>query len=100
MVFQFNKGDTVLALVDKPRWIRMQANGFYGLCLMHEATGIAIGDTIYSIEGREPIEGADEAVTFAEIDLGEHILTNTANQQGALDDITGALEIILEVFAR
>lgn len=65
---QFYVGNTMIALVDKPNWVRVLSNGVYGLCEYADAEGVAINGTVYNLTGFD-IGGVDE-VSFKETDIG------------------------------
>lgn len=65
---QFYVGESMIALVEKPNWVRVLNNGCYGLCEYEVAEGVSINGTVYNLAGFD-IGGVDE-VSFKETDIG------------------------------
>ena len=95
-MYEIRKDGDVLALTEKPNYIRLHAEGFYALCGEAEAQGIAVNGTAYNLYGREPMEGCEEVMLLA-ADAGEILRkteqTNsiafvTLAEAGSIDAVT------------
>ena len=64
---QFYVGDTMIALVDKPNWVRVLNNGAYGLCEYADAEGVAINGTVYNLAGFDIGTVLNEMASYAEL---------------------------------
>lgn len=62
----------VLAMTERPNYIRKADNGCLVLCAQTEATGIAWEGTPYALFGSE-LEGAEGTVLLSEMDGGSEI---------------------------
>lgn len=66
-MFRIIKGETTLATIMNPMWVKQQENGCFALSTADEATGVSVDGTVYHLDGREPIPDA-ETVVLSEID--------------------------------
>ncbi|NBH79468.1 hypothetical protein D3Z52_15100 [Clostridiaceae bacterium] len=69
-MYQVIKGNTVMAYVDQPVFIRMHENGSYVPATEEDAQGIAIQSVPYHILGRDELPGAVATVIISKIDGG------------------------------
>ena len=76
-MYKILKENSVLGIVSKPTWVRMQDNGSFGLTVEEYAHGIALDGTVYHVEGHPALEGV-ESVTVVEIDDGVYANSLTA----------------------
>lgn len=72
-------GGALLALCDKPRYIKVnEATGAYVEAKnIEEAIGLSVSGDLYNLPGKTTIEGAPEAVV-SEVEIGELIFRTTA----------------------
>ena len=76
-MYKIIKDGTTIGLTEFLTYIKQHDNGCFVLCPEPEASGIAFGNTVYHLAGREAIEGA-ETVALEHIDAGKEIeLVNT-----------------------
>ena len=68
-MFKIIKENKVLGIVSNPTWVRMQDNGCYGLTIEDNAQGIALNGTVYHVNGKPDLNGA-ETVSIEEVDDG------------------------------
>ena len=66
-MFRIIKDGGSVGMTEAPTYIKQAENGCYVLCPEPEASGIAFGNTVYHLAGREAIEGA-ETVALEHID--------------------------------
>ena len=104
-MYEIRKDGGVIALTEKPNYIRRHADGFYILCEEKDAQGVAVDGTAYHLFGREDMEGL-ETVVLAETDAGsilqEQETVNgiafvTLAEAGSIDTVTA--EEHMELFA-
>lgn len=104
-MYEIIKGGVVLAMTEKPTYIRVAENGCYTLCEAVQAQGVAVAGTVYHLEGLPALEGAED-VTLRETDAGEQVMiakraaaevqaTNsiafvTLAESGAIDEVTAS----------
>lgn len=104
-MYEIIKGGVVLAMTEKPTYIRVAENGCYTLCEAAQAQGVAVAGTVYHLEGLPALEGAED-VTLRETDAGEQVMiakraaaevqaTNsiafvTLAESGAIDEVTAS----------
>ena len=65
-MYKIVNGDTVLATVNTPVWVKKQDNGSFALCEEPSAHGLVVDGTVYHIAGRPKIDGS-ETIVFSEI---------------------------------
>lgn len=71
-------GGELVALCDKPRYVRMNPeSGCYIESVPEEAIAIAVNGTLYNIEGGNAIPDAPEA-SVRKDDIGEYVFGNRA----------------------
>ena len=70
-MYEIRKGDSVIALSEKPNYIR-RVDGCYCLCSEQEAQGVAVAGTPYRLHGNDELPDLD-AVIVVERDGGEII---------------------------
>lgn len=68
----------ILALCDKPRYIKKHTNGSFIQTELTDATGVAVGGAPYTLLGHE-LDGTMGTVVVQEIDTGEMLLTDQTN---------------------
>lgn len=51
-MYEIRKDGGVIALTEKPNYIRRHADGFYILCEEEDAQGVAVDGTVYRLMGR------------------------------------------------
>jgi hypothetical protein len=83
-MFKIIKGDQTLAIVAKPKWVRLQSNGSFALCSENEAGGVVVGGEVYRILGRAELPDKED-VSVIEIDAGNIIDDITALQLAAAE---------------
>lgn len=104
-MYEIIKGGVVLAMTEKPTYIRVAENGCYTLCEAAQAQGVAVAGSVYHLEGLPALEGAED-VTLRETDAGEQVMnakreaeevqaTNsiafvTLAESGAIDEVTAS----------
>lgn len=76
-MFKIMKETTVIAVVGKPTYVRMQENGSFGLTSEDSANGVAVNGAVYHLIGRPEITGA-ESVVVVEEDDGQYAGNLTA----------------------
>ena len=76
-MYKIIKEDKVLGIVSNPTWVRMQDNGCYGLTIEDNAQGIALNGTVYHVNGKPDLNGA-ETVSIEEVDDGIYANSLTA----------------------
>ena len=76
-MFKIIKENKVLGIVSNPTWVRMQDNGCYGLTIEDNAQGIALNGTVYHVNGKPDLNGA-ETVSIEEVDDGIYANSLTA----------------------
>ena len=76
-MFKIIKENKVLGIVSNPTWVRMQDNGCYGLTIEDNAQGIALNGTVYHVNGKPDLNGA-ETVSIEEVDDGIYVNSLTA----------------------
>lgn len=50
-MYEIRKDGGVIALTEKPNYIRRHADGFYILCEEEDAQGVAVDGTVYRLMG-------------------------------------------------
>lgn len=65
-MYRIINGESVLATLANPTWVKMQDNGSYAICPKEEAHGIALDGAVYHIEGTPELAGV-ETVVLTEI---------------------------------
>lgn len=88
-MYQIIKDGTVMAYVERPRYIRKHENGAFVETSEAEAQGIAINGTPYQILGRENMPGAEATVGISEVDGGIVMV-------GQRDSISELIQTVLE----
>ena len=76
-MFKIIKENKVLGIVSNPTWVRMQENACYGLTIEDNAQGIALNGTVYHVNGKPDLNGA-ETVSIEEVDDGIYANSLTA----------------------
>ena len=92
-MYKITKDNEVLATVNTPTWVRVQANGCYGLCNADSAQGVVVDGTVYHVSGK-PDMGGVETVILIEISETAYQLEQLAakaEQASMNDDVTAAL---------
>ena len=79
-MYRMLKGETVLATVTNPVWVRKQDNGSYGLCEAHNAQGVVLEGTVYHLDGKDELEGT-ETVVLGEISEAAYQKEQAAAQE-------------------
>ena len=82
---KFYKDNMMFALVENPRWVRLQKNGCYGLCEKKDAQGVAIAGIVYNLPGHNISENGD--VGFEVVDGGVYIMEKTVETEQMLTDL-------------
>ena len=104
-MYEIRKDGGVIALTEKPNYIRRHADGFYILCKEEDAQGVAVDGTPYHLFGRAYMDGL-ETVVLAETDAGRvlkeqetvnSIAFVTLAEAGSIDTVTA--EEHVELFA-
>lgn len=97
-MYEIRKAGDVLALMERPNYIRKHPDGFYILCEEEAAQGVAVDGTAYRLMGRAGMEVLDE-VQAIECDgggilyrQGKDAATSRAEIETALCDIDAANE--------
>ena len=68
-MYNIVKDGAVLAMTEKPSYVRRQGNGYFAVCEEQEAQGIVHNGTVYHLAGREALEG-QETVVLEQVDAG------------------------------
>lgn len=98
-MYEIRKDGGVIALTEKPNYIRRHADGFYILCEEEDAQGVAVDGTPYHLFGRESMGEEMETVLLLETDGGNIIQEQQAvsgivfvslAESGGIDDVTAA----------
>lgn len=92
-MYKIIENDTLIAIVDEPRYIRRTSAGVYVQTTVLEATGIAVHSTPYALAGHE-LSGSAGTVTVVPVETGEILFTNQtdiAANTAAIDDIIVAM---------
>lgn len=76
-MYLFKINGITLALVENPNWVRVQKNGYYGLCEYQKASGVAINGTVYNLPGHDI--GGVSTVDFDFVENGTYLLRQEAN---------------------
>lgn len=76
-MYLFKVNGATIALVDNPNWVKVQKNGYYGLCEYPQATGVAIDSTVYNLPGHDI--GGVATVSFDIVQNGTYMLKQEAN---------------------
>lgn len=79
-MYAIMSGGALLALCDRPRYVKKNDEGVYIEVQEPEAEGIAVNGDLYNLPGGTAIPGAPEAVP-TEAESGELIFQNTARIQ-------------------
>lgn len=79
-MYAIMSGGALLALCDRPRYVKKNEEGVYIEAQEPEAEGIAVNGDLYNLPGGTAIPGAPEAVP-TEAESGELIFQNTARIQ-------------------
>ena len=95
-MYRMLKGEVVLATVTNPVWVKKQDNGRYDLCSEQEAQGDVIEGTVYHVEGRDELDGAESVVVTEISEIAyqkeqEAIIQRKAEQE-EVDAIAAAIE--------
>ena len=93
-MYEIRKDGAVIALTEKPSYIRLHEDGFYVLCGEKEAQGIAVNGTAYHLMNRPSMPGL-ETVFIVEIDAGGELKTAA---EGA--KMSGQLTAAAKVFVQ
>lgn len=59
-MYEIRKDGGVIALTEKPNYIRRHADGFYILCEEEDAQGVAVDGTVYRLMGRTGLDELKE----------------------------------------
>ena len=104
-MYEIRKDGGVIALTEKPNYIRRHADGFYILCEEEDAQGVAVDGTVYRLMGRTGIDELEE-VQLIEKDTGTVLQSSseavsiafvTLAEAGNIDTVTA--EEHMELFA-
>lgn len=68
-MYNIVKDGAVLALTERPNYVRRQENGYFAICEAQDAQGIVHNGTVYHLAGREALEG-QETVVLEQVDGG------------------------------
>lgn len=97
-MYEIRKDGGVIALTEKPNYIRKHPDGFYVLCEEEAAQGVAVDGTAYRLMGRTGLDELEE-VQIVRRDAGTIILQqgkdaamSRAEIETALCDIDAANE--------
>ena len=88
-MFKIYSGGKAIAYCDKPRYIKKNpSSGSYIVADQAAAEGVVINGKIYSIPGKEPINGAEVAI-ISEGDISEEVIEiqNAAAESNAVNAI-------------
>ena len=95
-MYEIRKEGGVIALTEKPNYIRRHADGFYILCEEEDAQGVAVDGTVYRLMGRTGIDELEE-VQLIEKDTGTVLQSSseamgiafvTMTERGDIDGVT------------
>lgn len=90
-MYQIIKDGSVISYEDKARFVKLQANGVYVLCLESEAQGVVVdNDRIANLTGHE-LPGVSETVHVEEIN-GSALLTDMQTALTTLGYTEGGAE--------
>lgn len=76
-MYLFKINGATIALVENPNWVRVQKNGYCGLCEYPQATGVAINGTVYNLPPHDI--GGVATVDYEEVQSGTYLLKQEAN---------------------
>lgn len=83
-MYRVFKDGEQLALLESPRFIKLQPNGYFGTCEEAEAQGVVIDNIAYSIDNR--LEGR-QSVSYQKVNVGDLIASLEA-MQAQIDELT------------
>ena len=95
-MYEIRKDGGVIALTEKPNYIRRHANGFYILCEEEDAQGVAVDGTVYRLMGHTGLDELEE-VQLIEKDTGTVLQSSseavgiafvTMTERGDIDGVT------------
>ena len=95
-MYEISKDEGVIALAEKPNYIRRHADGFYILCEEEEAQGVAVDGAAYRLYGRAGLDELEE-VQLIEKDTGAVLRSSseavsiafvTMAEKGDIDGVT------------
>ena len=99
-MFEIIKNGNVIAMTEKPNYVRLHPDGFYILCDKAEATGVAVEGTPYALF--DGSLGECESVVVFEVDGGRKLREQdevnsitfvTLAEAGNIDDVTASEHI-------
>ena len=82
-MYEIRKDGGVIALTEKPNYIRRHADGFYILCEEEDAQGVAVDGTVYRLMGHTGLDELEE-VQLIEKDTGT-VLQSSSEAVGSTD---------------
>lgn len=97
-MYQLTKNGASCGMTEAPTYIKQAENGCYVLCPEPEASGIAYGSTVYHLQGRDALEGA-ETVTLEEVDAGQKIV-EAQEAVSTAAKITGQVSVAAQLFVQ
>ena len=95
-MYEIRKDGGVIALTEKPNYIRRHADGFYILCEEEDAQGVAVDGTVYRLMGHTGLDELEE-VQLIEKDTGTVLQSSseavgiafvTMTERGDIDGVT------------
>ena len=95
-MYEIRKDGGVIALTEKPNYIRRHADGFYILCEEEDAQGVAVDGTVYRLMGHTGLDELKE-VQLIEKDTGAVLQSSseavgiafvTMTERGDIDGVT------------
>lgn len=99
-MYEITSGGELVALVAKPRYVKLNADGIYVEATAEDAIGISVAGTLYNLPGSTAIEGAPEAM-IREGDASEYIFTNRTrilqNEESTTAAIVGVEDAVCEL---
>ena len=96
-MFEIIKNGKVIAVTEKPNYIRLHPEGFYILCEKEEATGIAVDGVTYAL--RKGSLGECETVIVFEVD-GGNIVGNVQIQSNNTAKLSGQVAVAAKMSVR
>lgn len=88
-MYVFMKNGVEVGAETSPQWVRMQSNGYFGLCDAAAAEGVNLGGTVYHLAGRPALAGY-ETVNVVQMDAKTYFETQSQNSDAVWDELAAA----------
>lgn len=94
-MYQITKDGVLLGVYHSPQWVKVQENGFLGLCRREEAQGVVVGGAVYRLEDQE-IPGAEtaaaEEISEEEVQKRQQEVLDGKAEKKEVQDLLSAIE--------